>query len=78
MSISQEPEFVGKLRFMKTEESSLVELKEAEFDNMTDKFKEIFANYTDLEYSLSEAQEMNDLIAEEIRSKQKMMIRYSR
>lgn len=45
MSISQESEFIGKLQFMKTEESSLVELKEAEFDNMTDKFKEIFANY---------------------------------
>ncbi|KAK7590197.1 hypothetical protein V9T40_001810 [Parthenolecanium corni] len=68
-----ESEFIDKLRFIKTEESSLVELKEAEFDNMTDKFKEILANYTDLESSFSEAQEMNDLTAEEIRSKQKML-----
>lgn len=51
----------------------MTELKEAEFDEIADKFEQIFSDFTDLEFSLSQVQRDNDLVEEEIRYKQKCL-----
>lgn len=67
----QDSELIDQLRFIKTEEYSLIELKEAEFDEVADKFEQILSDFTDAEFSLSRVLQDNELVEEEIRSKKK-------
>lgn len=62
-----------QLRLIRAEEYSLHEHKEKELNEMTDKFQKIFSNFTDLEFSLSQGNQENNHLEEEIRSKRKTL-----